>query len=114
MPTTTRPTNRPDLLLPPSLRDWLPQDHLAHYIGDTIDELDLSAVARPGGRGAGRASRAHPKAQDNSRSRQPHHEDQRGLRAVLQRPDGVDAHAQIIESRASSMASALFVYRADS
>ncbi len=30
-------------LLPPSLRDWLPQDHLAYFISDTIDQLDLSA-----------------------------------------------------------------------
>jgi len=29
------------LLLPPSLRDWLPEDHLAHFISDTVDELDL-------------------------------------------------------------------------
>jgi len=31
------------LLLPPSLRDWLPDDHLAHFVSDTVDELDLSA-----------------------------------------------------------------------
>jgi transposase/IS5 family transposase len=31
------------LLLPPSLRDWLPEDHLAHFVSDTVDELDLSA-----------------------------------------------------------------------
>jgi transposase len=31
------------LLFPPSLRDWLPDDHLAHFISDTVDELDLSA-----------------------------------------------------------------------
>ena len=29
------------LLLPPSLRDWLPEDHLAHFVSDTVDELDL-------------------------------------------------------------------------
>ncbi len=27
-------------LLPPSIRDWLPQDHLAWYIHDTIESLD--------------------------------------------------------------------------
>ena len=32
-----------DYLLPPSLQEWLPQDHLAHFISDTIDALDLSA-----------------------------------------------------------------------
>ena len=30
-------------LLPPSLRDWLPEDHLVYCISDTIDQLDLSA-----------------------------------------------------------------------
>jgi hypothetical protein len=25
-----------DLLLPPSLRDWLPEDHLAFFVGETI------------------------------------------------------------------------------
>jgi transposase len=33
-----------DLLLPPSLRDWLPEGHLAYFVSDLIDELDLSAV----------------------------------------------------------------------
>ena len=34
-----------DLLLPPSLRDWLPEDHLAYFVSDLIDQLDLSAIA---------------------------------------------------------------------
>ena len=29
-------------LLPPSVQDWLPQGHLAYYISDTVDQLDLS------------------------------------------------------------------------
>src|SRR5580692_4169499 len=33
-----------DLLLPPSLRDWLPENHLAHFVSDVVDELDLSAM----------------------------------------------------------------------
>jgi transposase len=33
-----------DLLLPPSLRDWLPDDHLAYFVSDLIDQLDLSAI----------------------------------------------------------------------
>ena len=33
-----------DLLLPPSLRDWLPEDHLAYFVSDLIDALDLSAI----------------------------------------------------------------------
>jgi transposase len=33
-----------DLLLPPSLRDWLPEDHLAYFVSELIDQLDLSAI----------------------------------------------------------------------
>jgi transposase len=33
-----------DLLLPPSLRDWLPENHLAYCISDVVDQLDLSAI----------------------------------------------------------------------
>lgn len=32
-----------DLLLPPSLKDWLPDDHLAWFVLEAVDELDLSA-----------------------------------------------------------------------
>ena len=35
-----------DLLLPPSLRDWLPEDHLAFFVSDLIDQLDLSAITK--------------------------------------------------------------------
>jgi len=28
-------------LLPPSLREWLPGNHLAHFISDVVDELDM-------------------------------------------------------------------------
>lgn len=31
------------LLLPPSLHDWLPEGHLAHFVSDTVDSFDLSA-----------------------------------------------------------------------
>ena len=31
-------------LLPPSLRDWLPEGHLAYFLSDLVDELDLSQV----------------------------------------------------------------------
>ena len=31
-------------LMPPSLRDWLPEDHLAYFVSDTIDEMDLSEI----------------------------------------------------------------------
>jgi transposase len=33
-----------ELLLPPSLREWMPEDHLAYFVGDVIDQLDLSAM----------------------------------------------------------------------
>ena len=33
-----------ELLLPPSLRDWLPEDHLAYFVSDVVDNLDLSAM----------------------------------------------------------------------
>ena len=29
--------------MPPSLRDWLAADHLAWFVLDVVDELDLSA-----------------------------------------------------------------------
>ena len=32
------------LLLPAALRDWLPSDHLAYFISDVVDELDLSGI----------------------------------------------------------------------
>jgi transposase len=35
------------LLLPPSPRDWLPEGHLAYFISDTVDNLDLSAFYEP-------------------------------------------------------------------
>ena len=31
-------------LMPASMRDWLPEDHLAYFIGDTIDAMDLSEI----------------------------------------------------------------------
>jgi transposase len=33
-----------DLLLPPSLGEWLPEDHLAYFVSDVVDQLDLSAI----------------------------------------------------------------------
>lgn len=42
--STTFRRYEPDqsLLLPPSPRDWLPEEHLAYFISDTIEALDLS------------------------------------------------------------------------
>jgi transposase len=33
-----------DLLLPPSLREWLPENHLVYFVSDVVDQLDLSAI----------------------------------------------------------------------
>lgn len=33
-----------ELLLPPSLREWLPEDHLVYFVSDVVDALDLSAI----------------------------------------------------------------------
>jgi transposase len=33
-------------LLPPSLKEWLPTSHLAYFIDDLVDELDLSEITR--------------------------------------------------------------------
>ena len=32
-----------ELLLPPSLRDWLAEDHLAWFVLELVDEFDLAA-----------------------------------------------------------------------
>ena len=32
------------LLLPPSLADWIPEDHLARFVSDIVDSLDLTAI----------------------------------------------------------------------
>jgi transposase len=33
-----------ELLLPPSLREWLPEDHLAWFVIDAVAQFDLAAV----------------------------------------------------------------------
>ena len=45
MSKTFRPYD-PDqqLLLPAALQEWLPPDHLAYFISDVVDQLDLSAI----------------------------------------------------------------------
>ena len=45
-------------LLPPSVEDWLPKNHLARFVVDIVDQLDLSALTR-GYRGTGSAA-YHP------------------------------------------------------
>ena len=42
------------LLMPPSLRDWLAEDHLSYFISDAVDAMDLSAFEeRYGSEGPG-------------------------------------------------------------
>ena len=44
MGTTFRPYSPgQELLLPPSLNEWLPEGHLAYFVSDVVEELDLSA-----------------------------------------------------------------------
>lgn len=59
MPTSYRPYH-PDqaLLLPESLSDWLPEDHLAYFVFDVVDALDLSAF--------------HARYEGDGRRRQPY------------------------------------------
>ena len=45
-----------DYLLPPSVDEWLPSNHLARFVVDVIDQLDLSKLT---GAYAGRGSAAH-------------------------------------------------------
>ena len=41
------PINRDtDYLLPPSVQEWLPESHLARYVVDVVEGLDLSALVR--------------------------------------------------------------------
>ena len=35
------------LLLPAALQGWLPPDHLAYFISDVVDQLDISAISSP-------------------------------------------------------------------
>ena len=46
-------------LLPPSPRDWLPENHLAYFICDTLDQLDLSTL--------------HERYQGDGRRNRPYH-----------------------------------------
>ena len=47
---TFRPYERAQLLLlPPSLEEWLPEDHLAYFLVDVVAELSLTAILTPYG-----------------------------------------------------------------
>lgn len=45
-----------DYLFPPSVLDWLPEDHLARFVVEVVDSLDLSELIR---QYKGRGSKAH-------------------------------------------------------
>ena len=47
-------------LLPSALQDWLPQGHLAYFINDTVDSLDLSAFHARYAAGGPRNQPFHP------------------------------------------------------
>jgi transposase len=47
-------------LLPSALQDWLPQGHLAYFINDTVDNLDLSAFHARYAAGGPRNQPFHP------------------------------------------------------
>jgi transposase len=64
MPTDNRFRDyRPDqlLLLPQDMREWLPEDHLANFISDIVDELDLSAIEESYDGSAGGQPAYHPR-----------------------------------------------------
>jgi hypothetical protein len=43
VPAKFQPVNRDTTdLLPPSLQDWLPEEHLARFLVDIVDQLDFS------------------------------------------------------------------------
>jgi transposase len=61
MATSYRPYE-PDqvMLLPASLQDWLPKGHLAYFINDTVDALDLRAFYARYAGGGSRNQPFHP------------------------------------------------------
>ena len=48
------------LLLPPAVNEWLPQGHLAYFISDTVDTLDLGAFHQRYAQGGPRNQPFHP------------------------------------------------------
>jgi transposase len=48
-------------LMPPSVQDWLPEHHLARFIAEMMEELDLQPILRQYGRKDGRGAQGyHP------------------------------------------------------
>lgn len=48
------------ILLPPDIRTWLPEDHLALFITDVVDSLDLSEITDDYDRRQGGQPAYHP------------------------------------------------------
>jgi transposase len=48
------------MLLPHAVQEWLPEGHLAYYISDTVDSLDLSAFHARYANGGSRNQPFHP------------------------------------------------------
>lgn len=64
-----RPIDRAtDFLLPPSIQEGLPEAHLARYVVEVVEQLDLSALERAS---AGRGYEAYPLAMWESPARTP-------------------------------------------
>ena len=49
-----------DFLLPPSMGEWLPEGHLAYFVSDTVDSLDLGAFHARYDKGGPRNQPFHP------------------------------------------------------
>lgn len=46
--------------MPPTIREWMPEDHLANFISETIDALDLSPILDDYDNSAGGQASFHP------------------------------------------------------
>lgn len=61
MPASYRPYEpQQQRLLPDALQDWLPEGHLAYFISDSVDSLDLSAFHARYAKGGPRNQPFHP------------------------------------------------------
>ncbi len=61
MPTSYQPyLPDQDFLLPHSMREWLTEGHLAYFINDTVDSLDLKAFHARYAGGGSRNQPFHP------------------------------------------------------
>ena len=49
------------LLLPQDLRAWLPEDHLAYFVSDVVDEMNLTAITESYDGSAGGQPAYHPR-----------------------------------------------------